>query len=133
MAETIFNKIIAGDIPCHKIYEDDLVLAFLDVGPLSNGHALVIPKESVETLDKLSEQSGAAIGKVLPRLCAAIKKATGIEEYNILQNNGRLAHQEVMHVHFHIIPKPNNSEGLGVSCRIFDFYFTSMEHCFCSV
>ncbi|MEM7137025.1 MAG: HIT family protein [Myxococcota bacterium] len=114
MADTIFSKILRGDIPCHKVYEDAHVLAFLDIGPLSYGHTLVIPKEEVATLDQLSDDSAAAIGRVLPRLCRAIKKVTGIEQYNVLQNNGPLAHQAVFHVHFHIIPRPSEDHGLGI-------------------
>lgn len=114
MAETVFAKILRGEIPCHKLYEDDLVLAFLDVAPLSAGHALVIPKEPAETLDQLSDEAAAAIGRLLPRLCRAVQKATGTRAYNVLQNNGSAAHQAVMHVHFHIIPKPDASQGLGV-------------------
>lgn len=114
MAQTVFAKILRGELPCHRLYEDDLVLAFLDVGPLARGHALVIPKEPAETLDALSDESAAAIGRVLPRLCRALINATGTTEYNVLQNNGAGAHQAVLHVHFHIIPKPNASEGLGV-------------------
>jgi histidine triad (HIT) family protein len=114
MADTIFAKILAGEIPCHRVYEDEQVLAFLDIGPLSRGHTLVIPKEPAETLADLSDESAEAIGRVLPRLCRAIVAATGTQEYNILQNNGPLAHQVVMHVHFHIIPKPNSQAGLGV-------------------
>jgi len=114
MADTIFGKILRGEIPCHKVYEDDRVLAFLDVGPLSRGHTLVIPKEPAVTLDALDDESAAAIGRVLPRLCRAVMKATGTTAYNILQNNGSDAHQVVMHVHFHIIPKPSDDEGLGV-------------------
>ena len=114
MAETIFTKILSGEIPCHKVYEDELVFAFLDIGPLSKGHTLVIPKEPAATLDQLSDESSAAIGRVLPRLCRAIKKATGVEQFNVLQNNGPLAHQAVFHVHFHIIPKPEAQQGLGV-------------------
>lgn len=112
--ETIFGKILRGEIPCHKVYEDDLVLAFLDVGPLSRGHTLVIPKEHAATLDALSDESAAAIGRVLPRLARAIRAATGVEQFNVLQNNGPLAHQAVFHVHFHIIPKPSDADGLGV-------------------
>ena len=112
--ETIFSKILRGEIPCHKVYEDDLVLAFLDVGPLARGHVLVIPKEPAETLDALSDESAAAIGRVLPRLCRAVKRVTGVAAYNVLENNGPLAHQAVFHVHFHIIPKPNEQEGLGI-------------------
>jgi|SRR5690606_31470849 len=114
MAETIFSKILRGEIPCHKVYEDDRVLAFLDIGPLSKGHTLVIPKEEVATLDALSDESAAAIGRVLPRLCRAVRQVTGCEAYNVLQNNGPDAHQAVFHVHFHIIPKPNEREGLGI-------------------
>ena len=114
MADTIFGKILRGEIPCHRVYEDDRVLAFLDVGPLSRGHTLVIPKEPAVTLDRLSDESAAAIGRVLPRLCRAVMKATGTTAYNILQNNGEDAHQAVFHVHFHIIPKPSDDEGLGV-------------------
>ncbi len=114
MAETLFKKIIDGKIPCHKVYEDSLVLAFLDIQPLSPGHTLVIPKEAVETLDQLSEESASALGRVLPKIARAIMKATGTSAYNILQNNGRAAHQAVDHVHFHIIPKPNAAEGLGI-------------------
>lgn len=114
MAETIFAKIIAGAIPCHRVYEDDKVLAFLDVGPLSRGHTLVIPKEPAVTLDQLSDDSAAAIGRVLPRICRAVMKATGATAYNVLQNNGPLAHQAVMHVHFHIIPKYDDGSGLGI-------------------
>ena len=112
MADTIFSKILRGDIPCQKVYEDDHVFAFLDIGPLSFGHTLVIPKEEVATIDQLSDETAAAIGRVLPRLCRAIKEVTGIEQLNILQNNGPMAHQAVFHVHFHIIPKPSVDRGL---------------------
>ncbi|MBV9622252.1 MAG: HIT family protein, partial [Gammaproteobacteria bacterium] len=115
MAETVFGKILRGEIPCHKVYEDTHVLAFLDINPLSRGHTLLIPKEPAETLDALSDESAAALGRVLPRLCRAVVAATGTREYNVLENNGRGAHQAIEHVHFHIIPKPNHGEGLGIS------------------
>ncbi len=109
---TIFDKIIAGDIPCHRVYEDERVLAFLDVGPLSRGHTLVIPKERATQMDQLSDESAAALGRVLPRICRAVLKATGATAYNLLQNNGVDAHQAVMHLHVHIIPRfPDKVEG----------------------
>ncbi len=114
MADTIFGKIISGHIPCHKVYEDEKVLAFLDINPLSTGHTLVIPKEPAQTMDQLSDDSAAALGRVLPRLCRAVVAATGVNEYNVLENNGSGAHQAIAHVHFHIIPKPNRSQGLGI-------------------
>jgi histidine triad (HIT) family protein len=110
---TLFEQIINGDIPCYKVYEDEYVLAFLDVAPLSNGHTLVIPKEPVAHLHELSEQSGAALGSALVKVTAAVVAATGATAYNILQNNGEEAHQAVNHVHFHIIPKFDN-KGLAL-------------------
>ena len=117
MAETVFTKILRGDIPCHKVYEDDHVLAFLDIGPLSKGHTLVIPKQPAATLDQLSDEASAAIGRVLPRLCRAVQKASGAQHYNVLQNNGEAAHQAVHHVHYHIIPKHDDGRGLSIGWK----------------
>jgi histidine triad (HIT) family protein len=114
MSETIFSKIIRGEIPCHKVYEDDGVLAFLDIAPLSRGHTLVIPKEPAATIDRLSDDAAAAVGRALPRISRAVMGATGATACNILQNNGAAAHQAVMHVHFHIIPKHADGSGLGI-------------------
>ncbi|MDX1643012.1 MAG: HIT domain-containing protein, partial [Thermoanaerobaculia bacterium] len=86
--KTIFDRILSGEIPCHKLYEDDHVLAFLDIAPLARGHCLVIPKERRAFLHELSTDSGAAIGRILPRLAGAVVEATGSEAYNVLQNNG---------------------------------------------
>ncbi len=110
---TLFEKIIAGDIPCYKVYEDDFVFAFLDIAPLSKGHTLVIPKETVAYLHELSEDAAQALGKALVKVSAAVLEATGATAYNILQNNGAEAHQVVDHVHFHIIPKFAEN-GLGI-------------------
>ena len=114
MPDTIFTRIIAGELPCHRVYEDDKVVAFLDIGPLSPGHTLVIPKEPAATLDQLSDDSAAALGRVLPRLSRAVLRATGARDFNVLQNNGAAAHQAVGHVHFHIIPKFSDGAGLGI-------------------
>jgi histidine triad (HIT) family protein len=114
MSDTIFGKIIAGSIPCHRVYEDAHVFAFLDIAPLSRGHTLVVPKEPAVTLDQLSDDSAAALGRALPRICRAVIAVTGVQEYNVLQNNGSGAHQAVPHVHFHIIPKPDGAAGLGI-------------------
>ena len=112
--ETLFTKIIRGDIPSHRVYEDDLVFAFLDIGPLSRGHTLVVPREPAATLGELSDDACAAIGRALPRLCRAVAAATGTKDCNVLQNNGAAAHQVVDHVHFHIIPNPDPDAGLGI-------------------
>jgi histidine triad (HIT) family protein len=114
MSDTIFSRIISGQIPCHRIYEDEHVLSFLDIAPLAPGHTLVIPKEPARTLDELSDIAAGALGRALPRICRAVKRVTGCAAYNLLQNNEALAHQAVFHVHFHIIPKPDEARGLGI-------------------
>lgn len=110
--DCIFCKIVTGAIPCHKVYEDDAVLSFLDVGPLSRGHTLVIPKAHHVTLadtpPDLAGRCMAAVAKLGP----AVAKATGVAGWNVLQNNGAVAGQVVMHVHFHIIPR-REGDGLG--------------------
>ena len=110
---SIFTMIIEGQIPCHKVYEDDLVLAFLDINPFSPGHTLVVPKEAARTLDELSDESAEALGRVLPRISRAILEVTGASEFNVIQNNGPNAFQSVFHVHFHIIPKMDDGRGLS--------------------
>ncbi|KAI9710529.1 MAG: Adenosine 5'-monophosphoramidase [Bogoriella megaspora] len=109
-AGCIFCKIIRGEIPSMKLFESEKTLAFLDIGPVSRGHSLVIPKYHGEKLTDIPDDSLHEILSVTKKLAAA----AGGEQYNILQNNGRLAHQEVDHVHFHMIPKPNKEEGLVV-------------------
>lgn len=114
MADSIFTRIIRGEIPSHKVHDDAHVFAFLDINPLSPGHTLVIPKEPAVQIDQLSDEAAAAIGRVLPRLCRAVMRATGCTAYNLLQNNGALAHQAVMHVHFHIIPRYDRAADAGL-------------------
>ena len=113
MADTVFTKIIKGQIPAHRIYEDEQVLAILDIGPLARGHTLVIPKEAVERLDQLSEESAAAVGRVLPRICRAVVAVTGVKDYNVLENNGRAAHQAVPTYTFTSSRSPMHIQGLG--------------------
>ncbi|KAF9870400.1 HIT domain-containing protein [Colletotrichum karsti] len=110
LASCIFCKIIKGEIPCFKLFESDKTLAFLDINPLSRGHALVIPKYHGA---KLSDVPDEHLSEILP-IVKKLVTASGAEDYNVLQNNGRIAHQMVDHVHFHMIPKPNETEGLGV-------------------
>ena len=113
---TIFDRILDGSIPCYKIFEDQWVLAFLDIAPLSKGHTLIIPKERKAFVHELSEATAAAVGRALPRVARAIIQVTGVSAYNVLQNNGAQAHQAVLHVHFHIIPR-TSSDGLDLTWR----------------
>lgn len=116
MSETIFSRILRGEIPCHRVYEDAHVLAFLDIHPLSPGHTLVIPREPAATMDALSDESAGALGRALPRICRAVMRATGATAYNLLQNNGASAHQAVFHVHVHVIPRTDGG-GLDLTWR----------------
>jgi histidine triad (HIT) family protein len=109
---TIFSRIAAGEIPCQKVFENEYVLAFLDIRPLADGHTLVIPKREVDTLDKLTPEEAAEIGRQLPAIARRVVAATGAAGYNVLQNNGPVSGQEVPHVHFHIIPR-RPGDGLG--------------------
>jgi len=103
---------VPGEIPSFKLAETDLSFTFLDIGPLSKGHALVIPKYHAEKMHELPDEN---LRDILP-IAKRIAIAQGFPDYNILQNNGRIAHQEVPHVHFHVIPKPAATleEGLSI-------------------
>ena len=104
-SDCIFCKIAAGQIPCIRIFESDTVLAFLDIGPVSDGHTLMIPKTHIEQLDSCPQQLLAQITASLPRLAQAVISAVDAPAYNILLNNGSAAGQLVKHLHFHIIPR----------------------------
>ncbi|KAE9396127.1 putative HNT1-adenosine 5`-monophosphoramidase [Gymnopus androsaceus JB14] len=112
LASCIFCKIIQGEIPSFKLIETELSFAFLDIGPISRGHAMVISSPNNHAA-KMHELPDEYLADALP-VAKKIAIALGSENYNILQNNGALAHQVVNHVHFHVIPKPNTEEGLVI-------------------
>ncbi|KAF8727156.1 hypothetical protein AX14_007555 [Amanita brunnescens Koide BX004] len=107
----IFCKIIAGTIPSFKVFETDHSIAFLDINPVSEGHTQVIPKYHARTIADLPDKYLSDIGPVVKKVAIA----TGAENYNVIQNNGKLAFQHVDHVHFHVVPKPSPTEGLVMS------------------
>ena len=111
-SDCLFCRIVAGEIPAVKVLENDVCVAFMDIGPLADGHVLLIPKMHAVTLDEMpGEQAGAMLGN-LPALVRAVQAATACQGVNVLQNNGRVAHQVVMHVHFHVIPR-NEGDAFG--------------------
>lgn len=103
--DCIFCKIIKGEIPSTKIYEDDNVLAFLDIMPANKGHALVIPKEHYETFIDIPEEVLGKLFSELHKLTKAVVKATAAEGFNLFMNNKKIAGQAVPHAHFHIVPR----------------------------
>jgi histidine triad (HIT) family protein len=115
-APSIFARIVAGEIPCQRVFENEHLLAFLDIHPLAEGHTLVVPKRTVARFEDLTLVEAAELGKQLPMLARKIVAATGAEGFNILINSGRVAGQEVPHVHAHIIPRCA-ADGLGYRWR----------------
>ena len=101
----IFAKIIRGDAPCFKVYEDEKTMAFMDVMPQAEGHTLVIPKEHAVSIHDLSPESAAALIQTTQRVAAAVKTVTKTPGILLAQLNGAAAGQTVFHIHFHIIPR----------------------------
>jgi len=101
----VFCKMVAGEIATAKVYEDEAVLAFLDIGPISDGHTLVIPKQHCPQVHECDPQVLSAVAARLGRIAGAVAAAMEADGYNVLVNNGRAAGQVVEHVHFHIIPR----------------------------
>lgn len=113
--QNIFAKILRGEIPCIKVYEDDKTLAFMDIMPQADGHTLVIPKEHAETLLDLSLEAAAYTINIVQKVAHAIKKALGSEGIVLMQLNGAKAGQTVPHIHFHLIPSSVHELGRHAS------------------
>ncbi len=109
----VFCAIAAGEIPSFKVYEDDLVLAYLDINPMSEGHTLVIPKAHAEGLLDTDDATLAQLMARVKKVAAHLKTALPCEGFNIVQNNGAVAGQSVKHIHFHIIPRYDNGAELS--------------------
>lgn len=109
----IFCLIAKGEIPCAKVYEDDSVLAFLDLSPVHPGHTLVIPKAHYKDMLHVPCELGSEIFLALKKVGAAVMGATGASGFNVMQNNGLSAGQTMFHIHWHIIPR-FDGDGLGV-------------------
>ena len=103
--DCVFCAICAGELPSFKVYEDELVLAYLDINPFTKGHALVIPKSHTQGLLDTSDETLAAVVARVKKVAAHLKDALPCDGFNILQNNGEAAGQTVKHLHFHIVPR----------------------------
>ena len=117
----IFCAIAAGEIPSFKVYEDDLVLAYLDINPFAKGHTLVIPKAHTEGLLDTPDETLAAVIARVKKVAAHLKEVLGCDGFTILQNNGEAAGQTVKHVHFHIVPR------YGMEPIVFENHTGDME------
>jgi len=105
MSETIFSKIIRKEIPAQIIYEDDVVVAFLDIFPVNPGHTLIVPKQEVENMMQTSDEVLTHVMRVAKQIAPAILKTVGATDFNFTTNNGPAAGQVIMHTHFHLIPR----------------------------
>ena len=99
----IFCEIIKGNIPCYKVYEDDVCLAFLDISQATIGHTLIVPKNHCENVFELDENTASHLGKVATKIAKNLKEKLNLEALNILNNNGEKAGQTVNHFHIHLI------------------------------
>jgi len=113
MADCIFCKIIAGEIPSYKIYEDQNVLAFLDIAPVNPGHTLVITKNHYANLEEIPEAELAELIKVVKKIGQALKDGLKVSGYNVQENNDPSAGQIIPHIHFHIVPR-QKGDGLNL-------------------
>lgn len=115
MEDCIFCKIVKGEIPCVKIYENNDVLAFADINPIRDGHALIIPKVHAENIWEISGESLTAIHLTSKKVAAAMKKALEPEGIAFMQLNGRGVNQVVMHYHLHLVPRPKGAPELPMT------------------
>ena len=105
MDDCIFCKIIKGEIPSIKLYEDEKTIAFLDIYPVAKGHTLIIPKNHSATLYDISIEDAEAVGATVSRVAKTVKKVLKCDGVNVYQGNEKAAMQEIFHVHFHVIPR----------------------------
>ena len=108
--DCIFCKIIAGEIPSFKLYEDDATLAFMDINPASDGHALVIPKEHAKDVHVVSEQAIANTVITAKKIASAVEKTVAPGGINLVQCNGEAAGQSVFHFHMHVLPRRDGDQ-----------------------
>jgi histidine triad (HIT) family protein len=112
MADCIFCRIAAGQIPCHELFQNEHLIAFLDAAPLARGHALVVPRQHARCLAELPEAAAAELGRALHLLIPALEAQVGAPAALVALHDGREAGQEVPHVHWHVVPR-KNGDGAG--------------------
>lgn len=114
MTDCIFCKIVAGDIPSSKVYEDDQVLAFLDITQVTPGHTLIIPKQHVADVFDMDSEIASQVFARVPKIARQLKEKLGAQGLNIINNNGELAGQTVFHSHIHLLPRLDETDGLDI-------------------
>ena len=125
--DCLFCKIIDGEIPSAKVYEDEDVYAFLDISQVTTGHTLIIPKKHTENIYETDETIAAALFSRVPKVAKAIKKAFNPQGINLLNNNGEFASQSVFHIHIHLIPRYDDTDGFGLKWQERNDEFSSED------
>lgn len=110
----IFCKIVAGEIPASKVYEDDQALAFLDITQVTPGHTLLIPKNHCKNLLDMTAETAAQLFSLVPKLSQGLLKATGATGLNLVNNSEKIAGQTVFHAHIHLLPRFEGGDGLDI-------------------
>jgi len=118
MEECIFCKIIVGDVPSERVYQDDDIVAFLDISPVTKGHVLVVPRQHYKDVYDIPEELLGKMVAVLKKIASSVVEAAGADGFNIGMNNGEASGQVIFHAHMHLIPRSNydglkNWEGTG--------------------
>ena len=118
MTDCIFCNIVSGDIPSIKIYEDDHVLAFLDITQVTQGHTLVIPKEHYSDWSQMPENASSQLAAPLPKISRQLQEQLGAKGMNIISNIQPIAGQSVFHTHIHLLPRYDEEDGLHIDYTV---------------
>lgn len=128
MTDCIFCKIIAGEIPAAKVYEDEKVLAFLDISQVTAGHTLVVPKQHFRNLLEMDADSSSQLFESIPQIARKVMKATGALGMNVINNNEEIAGQTVFHTHVHLAPRYSAEDDLQISFVAHEPNFDELGH-----
>ncbi|MET3558234.1 histidine triad (HIT) family protein [Streptococcus rupicaprae] len=126
MTDCIFCKIVSGQIPSSKVYEDDQVLAFLDITQVTPGHTLVIPKTHVADIFDMDSDTAGLVFARIPKIASQLKEKLGAKGLNIINNNGEAAGQTVFHSHIHLLPRLDKEDGLAIQFETHEPDFTQL-------
>ncbi|HEL1612015.1 TPA: HIT family protein [Streptococcus suis] len=118
MSDCIFCKIVAGEIPASKVYEDDQVLAFLDITQVTKGHTLVIPKKHYRNVLEMDAEAAGQLFTAVPAIARQLKEKLGASGLNIVNNNEEAAGQTVFHTHIHLLPRFDQNDGLDIQFKV---------------
>lgn len=124
MSDCLFCKIVNGEIPAAKVYEDDDVLAFLDIAQVTKGHTLVIPKQHFENMYDLPSEAAAKLFAVVPNIANALKQQFQPVGMNLLNNTGKDAGQQIFHIHLHLVPRYGKGDGFGAVWKSHEAEYT---------